>query len=604
MSFSLLEQLAQQLNFPTNEVNTSLMQLIESLKNELDTIGSTHLTGIGTFEKSNKGIIFTPDQALSTAVDSRYGALQNELVHAETYEDLSESSENLAIRNEENIDKSLLDDILPQNISENFFDEGSQELPDLGLVSEVENPFDDDLLNTDQENSIFSSQKSSNDTPLQNGALDNASMKEEDNANQSDQDSNNEWSPFFEELEGEEFDIDTTIDLSADDWESEFPTPPSSPFSASTPDQQEDLYFDVDAAPDDTLFSTSNSANSDTVAYDDNLSWAANPLDESTEFFEDDPSLDSSTFKQNDDNTHTFSAEDEFFSPVTGAATTQTPDDTLFSAETIYTEDSAQEADDTIFLAPDQTVQSSEFQSSDLDNTINDPYAPPSAQPSSPGVSEGSSTNPYAYKPSPRKKQSSNSWMMAAIAVLGILFLGVVVAFMMGIWPFASQSTTTPPVSQNNPPLVEPANPDPFNSGTATGEDPTGSANAEGGVSTDPASDPSTASGVNTPPPATNSNPVEQTPIIQRRDLIISEGGWTIVVASELQRNTAERLVDSYTELFADRRYPVGIVTTNVNGNTRYRVGIGQFSSRNAASSVLRTFTGEFPNDAWLSKIE
>ena len=612
MSFSLLEHLAQKLNKPANEVRPVLTEFIESLKNELSTIHSTHIAGIGTFEQVENDIIFTPDEALSVSVNSRFGALENELVHAESYEDSSHSSENHVQRNEENIDKSLLDDILPQSISENFFEEGSQELPDLGLVSGDEHPFDDDLLNTDQENSIFSSQKPSNETPPENGALDAASMKEEDqNANQSDQesvDSNTEWSPFFEELEGEEFDIDTTIDLSADDWESEFPTPPSSPFSSAPSDnQQEDLYFDVDAAPDDTLFSTSNSAETEITSYDEDLSWAANPLDDSTEFFEDDPSLDSSTFQSvKEDSTQTFSAEDEFFSPVTGSVNAQTPDDTLFSAETIYAEDASQEADDTIFLAPDQTVQTPDVRSNDIDSTINDPYAPPSGQQSKPSAPDNPSVNPYAYRPSSRKTQSSNSWMMIAIGAVGFLVIGAVVTFMMGWFPFGSSSTTPtpPPVVQNTPPAnVDANNPDASTAGTMTGQDPmitdeNTSSNTSTGV--DPVSnlpvEPSTS--------ATNSNPVEQTPIIQRTDIIRSRGGWTIVVASELQRNSAERIVDNFTVQFADRQYPVGILTTSINGTTRHRVGVGQFSSRDAASAALRNFTGDFPNDAWLSKIE
>ena len=610
MSFSLLEHLAKQLNLPVGEIDTAFSQLIQSLKNELETINSTHIAGIGTFEKFGNDIVFTPDEALSTAVNSRYGALENELVHAETLKDSSQSSENLARRNEENIEQSLLDDFLPQTISENFFDEGSQELTDLGLVSENENPFDEDLLNTDQENSIFSSQKSSNDTPSQNGAPDTASMKEEDpNANQSDQestDSNTEWSPFFEELEGEEFDIDTTIDLSADDWESEFPTPPSSPFSSPPSDQQEDLYFDVDAAPDDTLFSTTDNSNNDATAYDEDLSWAANPLDESTEFFEDAPSLDGSSLKPGEDKTQTFSAEDEFFSPVTGSSNTQTPDDTLFSAETIYAEDASQEADDTIFLAPDQTVQSPDFRSSNLEGALNDPYAPPSAQQSKPAGDAGPSVNPYAYKPSPRKTKSSNSWMMAGIAVVGVLVIAVVVLYLMGLPPFASSSSpsTPAPITQTTPSTNEPANSASSADGTGTqaGENSGASSNSAGmagGESMADANQP-----VETTPPATNSNPVEQTPVIQRTDIIRSQGGWTIVVASELQRNSAERLVDNYTVSFADRRFPVGILTTSVNGETRYRVGVGQFNSRDGASAVLRNFTGEFPNDAWLSKIE
>ena len=178
---------------------------------------------------------------------------------------------------------------------------------------------------------------------------------------------------------------------------------------------------------------------------------------------------------------------------------------------------------------------------------------------------------------------------------------------MMGWFPFGSSSTTPtpPPVVQNAPPanVDENNNPGASTAGTMSGQDPMStdentSSNTSTGV--DPVSNPPVEPSTS----ATNSNPVEQTPIIQRTDIIRSRGGWTIVVASELQRNSAERIVDNFTVQFADRQYPVGILTTSINGTTRHRVGVGQFNSRDAASAALRNFAGDFPNDAWLSKIE
>ena len=601
MPFPLIEQLAQQLNSPTNEVRETLSALVQELQRELDTINSAYIPGIGTFERSGKEIFFTPDESLSLKVNNRYAALENELVEVDAYEDPLNSSEIASKRNEETIEPSLLDNILQPNISHNSFEDHNGEFPVAQQGSSEENPFDEELLNTDREN-IFS-HLTSNEASSTNEVLEAASMKEEDpNSNHSDQestDSNTEWTPFFEEFEGEEFDIDTTIDLSADDWDTEFPSPPSSPFSVEETNQQDDLYFDVDADPDDTLFSPSSSATAETTSYDNDLSWAANPLDESTDFFEDNQTIDSMSFQDTaEDVTKTFSAEDEFFSPVTGSVNTNTPDDTLFSAEAIYSEDNSQEADDTIFLAPEQTVQASDLPPDNL-RQDRDPYAPPSSSRELANEAEtsGANANPYAYKSSSKRKGSSSSWIWVAAAVLFLCIGAAAVAYFMELPPFGDGGNT-PAVSQlpvaQDPPPTDIASSDPTTvDGSDSSADPLTS---EVPVTVE---NPETSNSG-----ADNSNSVEQTPVVTRIDIDRSRGGWTIVVASETQRNDAEQIADNYTLAFSDRRFPTGILTTGEYNVTRYRVGVGQFNARSDAANVLNNFKADFPDDAWLLKIE
>ena len=100
---------------------------------------------------------------------------------------------------------------------------------------------------------------------------------------------------------------------------------------------------------------------------------------------------------------------------------------------------------------------------------------------------------------------------------------------------------------------------------------------------------------------ATASSPSESTDASAPTDrgLTPSAGGWTIIVASRTQRGPAESLVQKYRSAFADRNLPVGILTSQVNNETRYRVGVGQFESQGDARRLLDEAGDALPNGAW-----
>lgn len=75
-------------------------------------------------------------------------------------------------------------------------------------------------------------------------------------------------------------------------------------------------------------------------------------------------------------------------------------------------------------------------------------------------------------------------------------------------------------------------------------------------------------------------------------------GGWSIIVASRTDRAAAESLADTYRDRF-EQPVPVGILEATVNDATRYRVGVGQFSSRNDAQTFLNEHSDPLPNGAW-----
>lgn len=589
MPLLLIEELAKHLDLPADEISTALSELVGQVKSDIENNQPSELPGVGTFTRVNDALSFAPTETLAMAVNNRYAALDAEMIQLGFEEPDFPLSEALEQGNEEEVDldQSLIDQIVADDMaSSRLFTDNNDSDAQSNPIEELD-PFDGDLLETELENTNSPTQDDTSSDPT----VEPASMKEDDpnSQNPSNQDpagSDTEWSPFFEELEGEEFDIDNTIDLSAEDWQAEIPTPPSSPFASSSDSSNtnaDDLYFDVDADPDDTLFAPAGSIDVENPSNDD-MSWASAPLDDVTDFFEDDPSM-SSSFGEETESLSAMSAEDEFFSPVSGSVNA-TPDDTMFSPEAIYTEEASTEADDTIFLAPDQTVQA------DADTAFQDAYAPPPVE--EPAVPDAAPAppprdrNPYAYREERKKATSSFPWIAAVIGTILVLGGGYF-AFTQGWLPFGQGGAPTPaPIAATTPVETPPESVNPAQ------------------TTTDPA--PNTASNTPVETPDTNVETPQTTPAppppVQRISIDRSRGGWTVVVTSKEQRTEAEGIIDDFAEFFSSSSIPVDILTTNDFENTRYRGVIGQFASRTEASNFINRSGANLPRDAWLLRIE
>ena len=586
----LIEELAKHLDLPADDVSTALTELVNEVKADIADNKPSDLPGVGTFQQENGEVTFSPADTLALSVNNRYAALDSEMVQLGFEEPEFPVSETLQEGNEQEIDQSLIDQIIADDMaSQGLFLNDDDPDPHQASID-----LQDSLVEEQTETELETNSPTPDATSSE-PEVEPASMKEDDlNSNTpSDKDplgSDTEWSPFFEELEGEEFDIDNTIDLSAEDWHAEVPTPPPSPFASSSDSSNtnaDDLYFDVDADPDDTLFAPAGSIDVDDPSTED-MAWATAPLDDVTDFFEDDPSM-SSSFSEEADVLSAMSAEDEFFSPVSGSASTSA-DDTMFSAETIYTEEASTEADDTIFLAPDQTVQAQP--EADLHNQ----YAPPAQEPPAAAAAPPPKTrNPYAYREELRKsKKSTSSMPWIAGIVAAVLILGGGLAWWQGWLPFDLGGSTPTPPQQN----VTSATPieTPAEQGNTLSETPV----------TDPGAEiPATTPETN---PATTPDPtppvVQPTPAPQRLAFNTAIGGWTVVVTSKEQRVEAEQIADNFAQIFSGSQVPVDILTTNDFERTRYRVGIGQFSSRSEANNFLNRSGSDLPGDAWLLRIE
>ncbi len=593
MPLLLNEELAKQLDLPVDDVSNALSELLGSVKSDIDNNQPAEMPGIGTFERKEESISFTPSETLALSVNNRYAALDAEMIQLGFEEPDFPLSETLEEGNDQEVDQSLIDQIIADDMaSQGLFKDDDK--PDPNPVSIDEKGL---FASDPEENELDKSNSPTPDAQSSEQEVDSSSMKEDDpnseNRSKEDpQESDTEWSPFFEELEGEEFDIDNTIDLSAEDWQAEIPPPPSSPFASSSDSSNtnaDDLYFDVDADPDDTLFAPAASIDVENPSASDDLSWASAPLDDVTDFFEDDPSA-SSSFGEEIDALSAMSAEDEFFSPVSGSIDVS-PDDTMFSAESLYSEDASTEADDTIFLAPEQTIQDATIAS---ESDVEDIYAPPDEQDDAP--SPPHSRNPYAYHEQHKKQKASGGFPWVAL-LLGaiVIFGGAGVSYWQGWLPFGGNTPETPRNVTTTPPVVPPAQ-DPQQATDPATNPTTDPASAAATDGTNTAEDPQLTTPQVTAPPSQ--------PVVQRLNIDRTKGGFTIIVSSEEQRASAEQIADDFAENLDGLRLPIDILVTNDFANTRYRIGVGQFATRNEARAFLNRSASELPGDAWLLKIE
>jgi len=83
-----------------------------------------------------------------------------------------------------------------------------------------------------------------------------------------------------------------------------------------------------------------------------------------------------------------------------------------------------------------------------------------------------------------------------------------------------------------------------------------------------------------------------------------AQGGYTIVVASRTSESQAQSVVEQFRRDLSDTNLPVDIVTGSSGNVTRYRVGIGQFSSLSDARARLSQMQSRLPNGSWPVQIQ
>lgn len=94
---------------------------------------------------------------------------------------------------------------------------------------------------------------------------------------------------------------------------------------------------------------------------------------------------------------------------------------------------------------------------------------------------------------------------------------------------------------------------------------------------------------------------VESTPLRSAEGIDASAGGFTIIVYSETSRGGAADVAERYR----DDGFRTSVLEYQENGTTRYRVGVGQFSTLDEAAEARdRLAGGEVPEDAWVRRVQ
>lgn len=91
--------------------------------------------------------------------------------------------------------------------------------------------------------------------------------------------------------------------------------------------------------------------------------------------------------------------------------------------------------------------------------------------------------------------------------------------------------------------------------------------------------------------------PVSRQEVSDRKP-VDDAGPWTIVVASLSNRESAEVVQDRFQERMSDTGHHVRVHYSLEN--SRYRVGVGGFQSRDRAREALQGLQAELPSDSWI----
>jgi len=74
-------------------------------------------------------------------------------------------------------------------------------------------------------------------------------------------------------------------------------------------------------------------------------------------------------------------------------------------------------------------------------------------------------------------------------------------------------------------------------------------------------------------------------------------------VGSRAQRSAAESLLQNYRESFAAQDRSAGILSAEIEGETRYRIGVGQFDTRSEAQDFIEQAGNNLPEGAWILRL-
>ncbi|NND72873.1 MAG: SPOR domain-containing protein [Rhodothermales bacterium] len=88
-----------------------------------------------------------------------------------------------------------------------------------------------------------------------------------------------------------------------------------------------------------------------------------------------------------------------------------------------------------------------------------------------------------------------------------------------------------------------------------------------------------------------------------RGEINLADGGWTIIVSSEPTEAQAISVARELARDLDDTPLPVDILETRVNGQTRYRVAVGQYRTSAVAQRDLNYLGTRLPSGSWMLRL-
>jgi hypothetical protein len=184
-----------------------------------------------------------------------------------------------------------------------------------------------------------------------------------------------------------------------------------------------------------------------------------------------------------------------------------------------------------------------------------------------------------------RDRNSSAGILIGLFVIIAAVAVGGYLLQQQGVFQSNEPGDASPPTAQQD---------------AATGEQP-----APANQSATP-SDTAAAASTGQDTAATDDAPADPTPgeaQTTASGIDPAAGGYTIVIASRQQRSLAENVVEQYQQELQDEGLPVEIIVGQSDGQTRYRVGVGQFSTIDAATAERDRLADRLPDGAWVLRI-
>ena len=269
------------------------------------------------------------------------------------------------------------------------------------------------------------------------------------------------------------------------------------------------------------------------------------------------------------------------------------------------TEETSEQPPETEYL--DQEPISTPEDTSSAPEPEPDPTEPEAPQHEEPPPQD-SSTEETAPEPAEKKKSTT----LRVLATLLILILvGGSAWYILGQRGMAPRPGTTfaqlktqvqaLPIVGSTDQSEATASSSSTSSATGSTSDSASDSQSSGSSATsDPASETTESSEASSDPAATTTT----TSGGSSQNIDPAAGGWTIVVASRTNQSSAQTVVNDFRQRFSDQQVPIDVVAGNVENTTRYRVGVGQFESRDAAQQFLDEYSSELPDGAWSLRLQ